>query len=183
MLAISIIHNLQTRSVDFTLAFPQADLDEEVFMILPAGVDHEDSTNKYVLKLNKSLYGLKQAARNWFQCLSSALKLRGLSPATRDSCVFLGHKMIVIIYVDDCLIFTPQNSTSSDRLIASLEKGNENFQFTDQGSLSSYLGMEITRKGNTISMVQPIVQVKNHQNLYSCNCDEIQQLSKQKATT
>lgn len=84
MLAISIIHKLQSRSVDFTLAFPQADLDKLVYM------------------------------------------------PTRDYCVFLGHKMIVIIYVDDCLTFTPSGSSTAERLIESLQKGHENVKFTDQ---------------------------------------------------
>ena len=62
MLIISIIHDLPVRSVDFVLAFPQADLDVPVFMELPAGMELEDSRpGEYVIELKKSLYGLKQS--------------------------------------------------------------------------------------------------------------------------
>ncbi len=59
---------LTGQSIDFDLAFPQADLEVPVFMELPLGFDAPDSQNRkhYVLRLNKSLYGLKQAGYNWF---------------------------------------------------------------------------------------------------------------------
>ena len=66
LLAISHLHDLETQSIDFVLAFPQADLDVDVWMELPDGMNPEGVDKKdrwkYVLKLNKSLYGLKQAS-------------------------------------------------------------------------------------------------------------------------
>jgi hypothetical protein len=55
------------------LAFPQADLNIPVFMELPIGFDppEEEYCKSYVLRLNKSLYGLKQAEYNWFAKLST----------------------------------------------------------------------------------------------------------------
>jgi hypothetical protein len=63
ILAIAKIHGLSSKSIDFVLAFPQADLEIPVYMELPIGFDvpNNDDRNYYVLKLNKSLYGLKQA--------------------------------------------------------------------------------------------------------------------------
>ena len=56
------------------MAFPQAKLEEDVFMELPAGMVYEHGSKKqYVLKLNKNLYGLKNAAHNWFNMLSESL--------------------------------------------------------------------------------------------------------------
>jgi hypothetical protein len=56
-------------SIDFVLAFPQADLNVPVHMELPAGVNPIDVSDEnqppYVLKLNKSLYDRKQAGYNW----------------------------------------------------------------------------------------------------------------------
>ncbi len=70
---VAKIHGLQSKSIDFVLAFPQADLDMPVYMELPAGISPIDVSNKnrrcYVLKLNKRLYGLKQAGYNWFEKL------------------------------------------------------------------------------------------------------------------
>ena len=58
---------LNIQAINFTLAFPQADLEVPVYMELPAGMDlanRSGSSNQYVLKLKKSLYGLKQASLN-----------------------------------------------------------------------------------------------------------------------
>ncbi len=64
------IHGLKSKSIDFVLAFPQANLDVPVYMELPAGVNPTNVSDgdwpRYVLKLNTSLYGLKQAGYNWF---------------------------------------------------------------------------------------------------------------------
>jgi hypothetical protein len=63
LLVVAKIHGLkESKSIDFVLAFPQADLDVPVYMELPAGVNPIDVSDgdrrKYILKLNKSLYGL-----------------------------------------------------------------------------------------------------------------------------
>jgi hypothetical protein len=76
ILAIAKIHGLLSKSIDFVLAFPQADLEIPVYMELPIGFDAPEGENctSYVLKLNKSLYGLKQAGYNWFAKLSNGLQ-------------------------------------------------------------------------------------------------------------
>ncbi len=86
------IHGLESKSIDFVLAFPQADLDVPVHMELPAGVNPVDVSDidqrRYVLKLNKSLYGLKQAGFNWFKKLKEGLITRDFVRSQVDKCVF-----------------------------------------------------------------------------------------------
>ena len=65
LLILSVLHDLEAGSIDFTLAFPQADLDVDVFMELPPGFDMNGSSGSHVIKLNKSLYGLCQSSHNW----------------------------------------------------------------------------------------------------------------------
>ena len=77
LLILSILNDLETRSIDFVLAFPQAELDIEVYMELPYGFEGPDKSQRYILKLNKNLYGLKQAAHNWFEKLKHGLEDRG----------------------------------------------------------------------------------------------------------
>ena len=91
LLAIAKIHRLPSRSIDFVLAFPQADLEVPVYMELPLGFDAPDNENQkfYVLRLNKSLYGLKQAGYNWFAKLSNGLEDRSFVASQVDPCVFL----------------------------------------------------------------------------------------------
>ncbi len=76
LLALCNIHELESKSINFVLAFPQADLDVDIWMELPLGiVVNKFSTNTcgHVLKLKKSLYGLKQASLNWFNKLKKGL--------------------------------------------------------------------------------------------------------------
>ena len=72
LLTLSEIVGLESRTIDFVLAFPQADLDVPVYMELPIGMDvpgFEDSRKSHVLCLKRSLYGLKQASANWYDML------------------------------------------------------------------------------------------------------------------
>jgi hypothetical protein len=72
ILAIAHIHKLDSKSIDFVLAFPQAKLDVDIWMDLPLGMvpDHDEKNRHlYALKLRMSLYGLKQGSFNWFEKL------------------------------------------------------------------------------------------------------------------
>ena len=63
--AISKLHNIDSKSIDFVLAFPQADLEEYIWMYLLIGLQVDGHTEassdcSFLLKLNINLYGLKQ---------------------------------------------------------------------------------------------------------------------------
>ena len=76
--------------------------------------------------------------------LKKGLEDRGFKESVADPCVFLRKDMIVLTYVDDCILLSPSKETI-DNFILSLKDGPENFAFTDDGSLERYLGVEITR--------------------------------------
>ena len=154
LMALSLIHGLETKSIDFVLAFPQADLDTDVYMELPFGFDFAGSRS-YVLKLNKSLYGLKNSSRNWFQHLTNGLKRRGFTPSQVDSCILYREDCIILIYVDDCIVFSKSKKINKE-LVISLQNGQENFQLTDEGDLNRYLGVDIDRRSDgTFELRQP----------------------------
>ena len=76
LLCIAKINNLDSKAIDFQLVFPQAELNEDIWMQLPAGfqvyIDIEENSDKhYFLKLEVSLYGLKQASFNWCEKLKN----------------------------------------------------------------------------------------------------------------
>jgi len=76
LLALCNIHGLESKSIDFILAFPRADLNVDIWMELPTGIvisGKDNESRAYVLKLKKSLYGLKQASLNWFEKLKQGL--------------------------------------------------------------------------------------------------------------
>ncbi len=92
ILVIAKIHGLLSKSIDFVLAFSQADLEIPVYMELPIGFDAANGENHkfYMLRLNQSLYGLKQAGYNWFATLSSGLQDWGFVQSNIDPCMFFG---------------------------------------------------------------------------------------------
>ena len=107
ILALCAHYTLFANHFDVPKAFPNADIDCDVYMKAPPGVRLPAGR---CFKLQKSLYGLKQAARLWNKLLSSYLVSLGMTQCLSDSCVFFKRSgaefTIVAIYVDDILVAT-----------------------------------------------------------------------------
>ena len=142
LLALSHIHGLESKSIDFVLAFPQVVLDTEVCMEILYGFDWYYDNESCVLRLKRSAHGLKQSNYNFYQKLSKALEARNIVPCSSDNCVFVSKNLIVLVHVDDALIFS-KRKVCIDLFIKSLMDGNENFELTDEGNVDKYLGVDI----------------------------------------
>jgi hypothetical protein len=107
----------------------------------------------HYIKLNRNLYGCKQAARNWFKRLTQGLLSEGFRQSISDPCLFLQSDCIIIVYTDDCIIFAKEDRVIN-ALIACLSL---TFQIEDQGSVQDYLGIRISKDPTTqtIQMTQP----------------------------
>ena len=97
--------------MDVKSAFLNGFIQEEVYVEQPPGFeDHEKP--KHVYELQKTLYGLKQALRDWYERLSKFLMEKGFSKGSVDTTLFLKknkHDLLVVqIYVDD-IIFSATN--------------------------------------------------------------------------
>lgn len=96
----------EVHQMDVHNAFLHGDLQEEVYMKLPPGFTHPDPTK--VCRLRKSLYGLRQAPRCWFDKLTTALTEYGFEPSYSDYSLFCYSKdskeLRVLIYVDDLVL-------------------------------------------------------------------------------
>ncbi len=92
LLILSEIFGLETQAIDSMLAFPQAKLDVPVYMYVPAGMKlmgiPDDAHHMYILKLERSFYGLKKASANWYSMLKRALEDHGFQEFPSDACVF-----------------------------------------------------------------------------------------------
>ena len=88
-LVIAQLRGWHTRQIDFVLAYPQADIECEMYMEIPQGFEQKDGGKKtHVLKLLKNLYGQKQAGRIWNLHLHKGLIERGYLQSKIDPCVY-----------------------------------------------------------------------------------------------
>ena len=108
LLGLAAANKLKLSQFDVKTAFRNGDLKEEIYISQPRG--HEDGT-KRVCRLQKGIYSLKQAPRNWNQKLVSVLKEFNLKQLQTDPCMFVDtkNKLLVVIYVDDGLIAAEDN--------------------------------------------------------------------------
>ena len=151
MLILSIVHGLETRQVDYVNAFAQADLDKDVFIEIPQGYEHGNDID-CVLKLNKSLYGMSDAPLLFFELLKKNLLEVGFEQLQHiDPCLFVHKHAICLTYVDDCLWFG-KDGAALDKLIEEM-KGKMDLK-VESRDVSAFLGIQFTRKGDTIELHQ-----------------------------
>ncbi|CAL1355627.1 unnamed protein product [Linum trigynum] len=142
LLSIAVSQAWPLHQVDISNAFLHGTLNEEVYMRQPVGfIDpgHPD----YVCRLRKSIYGLRQAPRAWFHCLSQALRDFGFVASKSDPSLFIYKANSVIlymlVYVDD-LVITSTDSRVIQELMVHLRS---RFALRDLGRLSYFLGLEV----------------------------------------
>jgi hypothetical protein len=126
-----------------TTAFPNGDLEEEVYMCQPEGFIKKGEEQKVCL-LKKALSGLKQS-RAWNKKIHSTLLELGLERSEYETCNYFSmdgiSPMIVALRVDDLLLFS-DNEGKKEKLKGSLMK---KFKRKDLGEASECLGMTISR--------------------------------------
>ena len=109
------------RSINFVMAYTQADVKTEIFMQLPAGtMIHGMDPNKHLLKLQKNLYGLKDGQVTWHEHIKTGLLSRGFRQSKVDPCLFIKGTVLLVLYIDDAALFSP-NSAAINREIMSLK--------------------------------------------------------------
>jgi hypothetical protein len=153
MLALAANLGWKVHHFDVKSAFLHGDLEEEVYVSQPEGYVVKGK-EQYVFRLSKALYGLKQAPRAWNVKLDKSLKKLGFSRCLCDQAVYIrgeGMDSVILgIYVDD-LIVTGGNPDSVKNF------KNEmmiEFEMTDLGLLSYYLGIEVDQKSDYITVKQ-----------------------------
>ncbi|KAK8936102.1 hypothetical protein KSP39_PZI012973 [Platanthera zijinensis] len=144
IMALVAHYDLELHQMDVKTAFLNGDLAEEVYMVQPEGFKSGHS-DQLVCKLNKSLYGLKQASRQWYLKFDEVVTSFGFVENKVDRCIYLkisGSRYIfLILYVDDILL------ASSDLALLHESKQflSKHFDMKDLGEASFVLGIEIIR--------------------------------------
>lgn len=152
LLATAAIRNWSLHQLDVQNAFLHGELSEEVYMQPPPGFRRQGE--QLVCRLNKSLYGLKQASRSWFQKFSSSIHDAGFEQSKADYSLFTkvcGNSFTaILLYVDDMII-----AGNDEEMIVDIKKFlNNNFRIKDLGPLKFFLGIEVARSATGISICQ-----------------------------
>jgi len=150
LLSVSGKRNYIVNHLDVKSAFLNADLKEEIYMRHPPG-SRKTGT---VLKLKKSLYGLKQAAYTWNQKLHNVLTRMGFIQSTADNCLYVkrnGGKIVyILVHVDDMLVAT-NSQTALEITEAQLRN---HFELKNLGGVTQFLGIDIARTDGKIFISQ-----------------------------
>ncbi|CAI5987493.1 unnamed protein product [Closterium sp. NIES-64] len=156
LLHIAAQRDYELHSLDFSTAFLQGSLHEEIWLRRPPGFTGNFPPGTQ-WSLRRPVYGLRQAPREWHDTLRTTLAALGFAPSTADPSLFLRTDtslppFYILVYVDD-LVFATADTAGLAYVKSELLKRHT---CTDLGELCSYLGLQITRDRarRTITLTQ-----------------------------
>jgi hypothetical protein len=132
--------DLELEQVDVKTAFLNGDLYEDIYMTQPVGFE-EPGKEHMVCKLNKSIYGLKQASRQWYLKFDAVVTANGFIENKVDQCIYMkvsgSNFIFLVLYVDDILL------ASNDKNLLSETKQllSYHFDMKDLGEASYVLAI------------------------------------------
>jgi hypothetical protein len=139
-LVLVMLWNLDTIVFDIEVAFLNGELEHEIFMECPDGLEH---TSDEVLLLLKTIYGLRQSAMQFAKKLASVLKNIGFVQSKADPCLFVRRNelglVIVISYVDDCA--AGGSKAALNQMLAQIRESE--LTFTVNEDMRDYLSCEV----------------------------------------
>ena len=153
LISIAATNGWEVHHLDVKTAFLHGELKETVYVTQPEGFQVKGSERK-VYKLNKALYGLRQAPRAWNNKLNRILLEFGFEKCSKEHSVYrktVEHNILVIaVYVDDLFV-----SGANEKIIGDFKREMASkFDMSDLGRLSYYLGIEVHQEEGRISLNQ-----------------------------
>ncbi|CAI7846401.1 unnamed protein product [Closterium sp. NIES-54] len=145
LLHVAAQRDYELHSLDFSTAFLQGSLHEEIWLRRPPGFTGLFPPGTQ-WSLRRPVYGLRQAPREWHDTLRTTLAALGFAPSTADPSLFLRTDatlppFYVLVYVDD-IVFATTDTEALAHVKSELQKRHT---CTDLGELRSYLGLQNTR--------------------------------------
>lgn len=139
VMAIAARFDLELIQYDVVNAFVNAELQDEVYMRLPPGYQKPG----VILRLQRALYGLRQAPLLWQKHFTSTLTRIGFKPVPHEPCCYSLDGVLIFFYVDDIVLaFEKGKRALVDRISDQLK---ETYTLTGGESLQWFLGIEILR--------------------------------------
>ncbi|CAI5944436.1 unnamed protein product [Closterium sp. NIES-64] len=156
LLHVAAHRDYELHSLDFSTAFLQGSLHDEIWLRRPPGFTGSFPPGTQ-WSFRRPVYGLRQAPREWHDTQRTTLAALGFAPSTADPSLFLRTDtslppFYILVYVDD-LVFATADTAGLAYVKSELQKRHT---CTDLGELRSYLGLQITRdrERRTISLTQ-----------------------------
>ncbi|CAI7872135.1 unnamed protein product [Closterium sp. NIES-54] len=156
LLHLAAQRDYELHSLDFSTAFLQGSLHEDIWLRRPPGFTRSFPPGTQ-WSLRRLVYGLRQAPREWHDTLRTTLATLGFAPSTADPSLFLLTDTLlppfyILVYVDD-LVFATADTAGLAHVKSELQKRHT---CTDLGELRSYLGLQIPRDRaqRTITLTQ-----------------------------
>ena len=172
ILSLATIYDLELKQMDVITAFLNAKLEEDVYMHVPHGFDTKPGT---VLKLNKSLYGTKQAPHMWNEHINDFILSMGFTRLGSDTCVYIKHtstgKLIILsLFVDDIVDAYAHEDEQEWLVVKNLFMTK--YKMKDLGDVNWILGMKLTRDRGTRTLTldqsQYLQKVLERFNMQDC---------------
>lgn len=168
MITVATINSWPLHQLDVNNAFFHGFLKDDIYMVPSKG--YTGAKAGQVCRLVKSLYGLKQASREWNMEFCKQLFDHGFVQSSNDHCLFTKGAgvsfLCILVYVDDILVTSPSQS-----LIDEFKQFlHHKFTIKDLGPAKFFLGIEIARsvEGTTLNQRKYILDLLTHAGLLQC---------------
>lgn len=154
MLAVAVQKNYTISQVDIKGAFLHAKLPENdhIWVRLPK-IDGVSAANGQIVKLVKSLYGLRQAPKLWYKLLAETLSKAGFRRSKYSDCLFIGgstsRPVYIVAYVDDLLVLGAHTTVESAK-----ESIGKLLSVSDLGACSFFLGVKMEKRPEGLFLSQ-----------------------------
>ncbi|RVW71587.1 Copia protein [Vitis vinifera] len=158
LISLAVSEGLDMRLMDVITAYLYGSMDNDIYMKIPEGFKLPDANNTkprsmYSIKLQRSLYGLKQSGRMWYNRLSEYLLKEGYVNNPICPCIFIKKSetgfAIIAVYVDDLnLVGTPEELTRTTNYL------KKEFEMKDLGKTKFCLGLQIEHFPNGVLVHQ-----------------------------
>ena len=174
-LALAAHRGDTVHQIDVKSAYLNAKISEEIYLEQPQGFERTGPDGRQMYcRLRKSLYGLKQAGREWNRMLDSWLVDQGFVRSKADHCLYVKtegeRRAFIVIWVDDILYF-------GDSLLVTSFKDDfsRDFKIDDRGQMRWFLGLEVVQVPGRIELTQKsyVAEILRRFDMVNCHPSKI----------
>ena len=164
-LALAIQRGYTIHQMDVKTAFLQGKIDEDIYVLPPrhSGIMLQPYQ---AFKLKKSLYGLKQSPKLWFETWKRLMLELCMKELCADQCVFRHGNVWILLYVDDIIIM----GAKLKEVVSVKRRLSESLEMKDLGELHEFLGVSFTkdREGSWLSQKHFVEQMLSRFGMKNC---------------